>query len=71
MKNKQITSNSNFSEVADMQGRQASYVEDTEALYPSIFQDGADGDLILSSGFVTFTRDMYYNNLTINGTRPN
>src|ERR1017187_9336359 len=32
------------------------------------FGTGADGNVTISSGVVTMTRDMYYNNLTINGT---
>lgn len=30
--------------------------------------DGSDGDVTISSGTTTLTRDMYYNNLTISGT---
>lgn len=30
--------------------------------------DGSDGDVTISSGTTTLTRDMYYNNLTVNGT---
>lgn len=36
--------------------------------YQYIFGDGSDGDVTISSN-VTLTRDMYYNNLTINATR--
>ena len=32
------------------------------------YGDGSDGDLSLSSGLFTLTRDMYYNNLTLSGT---
>jgi hypothetical protein len=32
------------------------------------FGTGADGNVTISSGVVVMTRDMYYNNLTINGT---
>jgi hypothetical protein len=32
------------------------------------FGDGSDGDVTISSGTTTLTRDMYYNNLTISGT---
>jgi hypothetical protein len=32
------------------------------------FGDGSDGDLTISSGTTTLTRDMFYNNLTISGT---
>lgn len=32
------------------------------------FGDGSDGNVVISSGATTLTRDMYYNNLTINGT---
>ncbi len=32
------------------------------------FGDGSDGDVTISSGTTTLTRDMYYNNLTVNGT---
>jgi len=32
------------------------------------YGDGSDGDVTLNSGTTTLTRDMYYNNLTINGT---
>jgi hypothetical protein len=38
------------------------------------FGDGSDGDVTISSGTITLSRDTYYNNLTINGTgqlRPN
>jgi hypothetical protein len=34
----------------------------------SFFGDGSDGDVTISSGVTTITRDMYYNNLTISGT---
>src|SRR5208283_2734214 len=30
--------------------------------------DGSDGNVTISSGTTALTRDMYYNNLTINGT---
>ncbi len=30
--------------------------------------DGSDGDVVISSGITVLQRDMYYNNLTINGT---
>ena len=33
-----------------------------------IYGDGSDGDVTLTSGTTTLTRDMYYNNLTISGT---
>jgi hypothetical protein len=32
------------------------------------FGDGSDGNVTISSGTTTMTRDMYYNNLTISGT---
>ncbi len=32
------------------------------------FGDGSDGDVTVSSGTTTLTRNMYYNNLTISGT---
>lgn len=32
------------------------------------YGDGSDGDLTLSSGVTTLTRDFYYNNLTLEGT---
>jgi hypothetical protein len=32
------------------------------------FGDGSDGNVTISSGTTTLTRNMYYNNLTINGT---
>jgi hypothetical protein len=32
------------------------------------FGNGSDGNVTISSGTITMTRDMYYNNLTINGT---
>lgn len=32
------------------------------------FGDGSDGNVTVSSGITTLTRDMYYNNLTISGT---
>jgi Major tropism determinant N-terminal domain len=32
------------------------------------FGDGSDGNVTISSGVTTLTRDMYYSNLTINGT---
>lgn len=39
-------------------------------LVPSqvLFGDCSDGDVTISAGTTTLTRDMYYNNLTINGT---
>ncbi len=33
-----------------------------------LFGDGSDGDVSISSGTTTLTRDMYYHNLTISGT---
>lgn len=33
-----------------------------------IFGDGSDGNVTISSGTTTLTRDMYYNNLTMSGT---
>lgn len=33
-----------------------------------IESDGSDGDVTIGSGTTTLTRDMYYNNLTVNGT---
>lgn len=33
-----------------------------------IFGDGSDGNVTISSGTTTLTRDMFYSNLTINGT---
>ena len=33
-----------------------------------IWGDGADGNVTISSGVTTLTRNMFYNNLTINGT---
>jgi len=32
------------------------------------YGDGSDGNVTISSGVTTLTKDMYYNNLTINGT---
>ena len=32
------------------------------------FGDGGDGNVTISSGTTTLTRDMFYNNLTVNGT---
>src|SRR5258708_7049394 len=32
------------------------------------FGDGSDGTVTISSGTTTLARDMYYNNLTINGS---
>lgn len=34
---------------------------------PIFFGDGSDGNVTISSGTTTLTRDMYYNNLTITG----
>jgi hypothetical protein len=34
----------------------------------NLFGDGADGNVTVSSGTTTLTRNMYYNDLTINGT---
>jgi hypothetical protein len=34
----------------------------------TLFGDGSDGDVTISSGTTTLTRDMFYNNLTVNGT---
>lgn len=38
------------------------------SVVPPVFGDGADGDVTISSGTTTLTRDTFYNNLTINGT---
>ena len=35
------------------------------SIYNSIFGDGNDGDVTIASGTTTISRDMYYNNLTI------
>lgn len=35
------------------------------SLYAATFGDGADGDVTIPSGTTTLTKDMYYNNLTI------
>ena len=32
------------------------------------YGDGSDGDLVISSGTTSLTRDFYYNNVTITGT---
>lgn len=32
------------------------------------YGDGSDGNVVISSGTTTLTKDMYYNNLTLNGT---
>lgn len=34
----------------------------------SVFGDGRDGNVTISSGVTTLTRDMFYNDLTISGT---
>jgi hypothetical protein len=34
----------------------------------ALFGDGSDGDVTISSGTTTLARNMYYNNLTLNGT---
>lgn len=39
-----------------------------EATLIALFGSGADGDVSLSSGTVTLTRNMHYNNLTLSGT---
>jgi hypothetical protein len=44
---------------------------DTAKMYglnTQFFGDGSDGDVTISSGTTTLTRDMFYNNLTISGT---
>ncbi len=38
-----------------------------DAIAP-MFGDGSDGNVTISAGTTTLTRNMYYNNLTINGT---
>ena len=40
----------------------------TLASIPLLASDGSDGNVTISSGTTTLTRDMYYNNLTVNGT---
>jgi len=40
----------------------------TQTLPFRSFGDGSDGNVTISSGVTLLTRDMYYNNLTINGT---
>lgn len=39
-----------------------------DSLDTLFFGDGSDGNVTVSSGTTTLTRDMYYNNLTISGT---
>lgn len=41
---------------------------DQKFSYSAIFGSGVDGNVTISSGTTTLTRDMYYNNLTISGT---
>ncbi len=40
----------------------------TASSIPLIASDGSDSDVTIASGTTTLTRDMYYNNLTVNGT---
>jgi hypothetical protein len=40
----------------------------TQSIAYQSLGDGSDGNVTISSGTNTLTRDMYYNNLTINGT---
>lgn len=40
----------------------------TQTLPYRSFGDGSDGNVTISSGTTTLTRDMYYNNLTMSGT---
>jgi len=39
-----------------------------DSLDAVLFGDGSDGNVTISSGVTTLTRDMYYNNLTLSGT---
>lgn len=41
---------------------------DAATVQSPIASDGSDGDVTISSGTTTLTRDMYYQNLTVNGT---
>lgn len=41
---------------------------ENNALSLLLYGDGSDGDVTVSSGTTTLTRDMYYRNLTISGT---
>jgi len=45
--------------------RKIIYPPDTLVKFPSVFGDGSDGDVVISSD-TTLTRDMYYENLTVN-----
>ena len=42
--------------------------EITDLSTGGIPSDGSDGDVTISSGTTTLTKDMFYNNLTVNGT---
>lgn len=44
------------------------YADGLGAFPLGLYSDGSDGDVTISSGTTTLTRDMSYNNLTINGT---
>ena len=44
----------------------AGAMENAESLL--FFGDASDGDVVISSGTTTLTRDMYYRNLTVSGT---
>lgn len=52
--------------VADLASLQTQI--NTKLADQAIYGDGSDGDLTISSGTTTLTRNMYYNNLTISGT---
>jgi hypothetical protein len=41
---------------------------DSSFLISTVGGDGSDKDVTISSGTTTLTKDMYYNNLTVNGT---
>lgn len=44
------------------------YVNPSTLSFTVLASDGSDGDVTINSGTTTLTRDMYYNNLTVNGT---
>lgn len=49
-------------------GNGINWVSSTLPLNKVYFGDGSDGNVVISSGTTTLVRNMYYNNLTVNGT---
>lgn len=63
-----IARTSDLAGVAREPSNEVIYAALSASSVPSIFGGGSDGDVVITGGTTTLTRDMFYNNLTITGT---